>query len=137
VSQLVTAPRPSVTRFVDAVARAERADGADDFDVAERIMKRLYQQLSKVVGPAGFDVVLARSIVLARRAHPALSGITAGAGGVLRGVDDAARDRLALQGGALAIAEHFVELLAVLIGEDLAMRLLRDVWPRVAEEHKK
>ncbi len=137
VSRLVTEPRPSVTRFVNAVARAEGGGGADDLDVAKRIMKRLYQQLSKLVGPAGFEVLLARSIVLARRTHPALSGITAGAGGSLQGVDDAARDRLMVQGGALAIAEHFVELLAVLIGEDLAMRLLRDVWPGVAEEHEK
>ena len=37
----------------------------------------------------------------------------------------------------MAIVAHFMELLAVLIGEDLAMRLLRDVWPAAAEEEER
>jgi len=131
-------PRPSVTRFVRAVVRAElaRGGGAHDSVVAQRIMMRLHQELGKLIGPIGFDVLLARSIVLARRAHPVLAGITAGPGGALAGLDDAARDGIALQEGALAIVSHFTEFLVMLIGEDLAMRLVRDVWPAAEEEKK-
>jgi hypothetical protein len=131
-------PRPTVTRFVRAVVRVEiaRGGGAHDLDVVQRILTRLHHELGKLLGPAGFDVLLARSLVLARRAHPVLAGITAGPGGVLAGLDDVARDGDALREGAVAIVSHFVELLVVLIGEDLAMRLV-DVWPAAAEEEKR
>jgi len=123
-------------QFVGAVVRAEfaRAGDAHDADVAQRIMVRLHGALGKLIGPAGFDVLVARSLVVARRAHPVLVGIMAGPGGTFIGFDKGERDRVALQEGAMAIVAHFIELLVVLIGEDLTMRLLRDVWPTVEEE---
>jgi hypothetical protein len=102
--------------------------------VAQSIVRRLHQELGKLVGVAGFDILLARSLVLARRAHPVLAGITTGPAGALAGLDDPAHERAKLQEGAMSIVEYFIELLVVLIGEDLAMRLLRDVWPGAAEE---
>ncbi len=135
----MTEPRPSITRFVNAVVLDElaRASGASESDVAQRILMRLHDQLSNLIGRAGFDVLLARSLVLARRAHPVLAGITAGPGGTLVGIDEATRDGATLQVGATAIVAHFIELLVVLIGEDLAMSLVRDVWPAAEEEDEK
>ncbi len=129
-------PRPSVTRFVKAVARAEisRGGGVEDSGIAQRITMRLHQELGKLIGPAGIDVLLARSIVLARRTHPVLAGITAGSGGTLAGLDEAALQGAELHEGAMAIVSHFIELLASLIGEDLAMGLVRTVWPAEEEE---
>jgi len=132
-------PRPSVTRFVLAVARVERARGgaAKDGDVALRVLARLHGALGKLVG-AGFDVMLARSLVLARRDHPVLEGITVAPGGTLAGIDPGidrgSRDGAALEQGTLAIVSQLLELLVVLVGEALAMRLVRDVWPGAAEE---
>ena len=125
----MTEPRPSVTRFAKAVARAELAlgGGAHDSDVAQRIAMRLYEALRKLLGPAGIDVLLARSIVLARRAHPVLGGVVAGPGGTLAGLDDAGLQGPKLEAGAAAIIAHFIELLVVLIGEDLAMSLMRSI----------
>lgn len=129
-------PRPSVTRFVRAVARAElaRSGDAHETDLAQRILLRLYEELGKLIGPAGFDVLLSRSLVLARRAHPILAGITVEPGCTLAGSGDAARDSVALGDGAMAIVSNFMELLANLIGEDLAMDLLHKVWPTAAEK---
>jgi hypothetical protein len=134
----MTEPRPSVTRFVRAVVQTEleRDGGARDFDVAQRILMRLHEQLGKLIGSAGFDVLVTRALVLARRAHPALAGVTAGPGGTIAGLDGAAGDGGALREGATAIVAHFIELLVILIGEDLAMRLVRDVWPAAEEEEK-
>jgi hypothetical protein len=131
-------PRRSVTRFVKAVVRAEvsRGGGVEDSRVAQRITMRLHKELGNLIGPAGIDVLLARSVVLARRAHPVLAGITAGPGGALAGLDDAALEGAELQEGAMAIVSHFIELLVSLIGEDLAMDLVRTVWPVAAEEHR-
>ena len=128
-------PRPSVTQFVRAVARVEAERGGDALGVAPRIVKRLHDKLGKLVGGGGFDVLLARSLVLARRTHPVLAAVTAGRAGTLTGLDVAPpEDAAALQEGATAIASHFIELLVVLIGEDLAMELLRDVWPEATKE---
>jgi hypothetical protein len=129
-------PRPSVTRFVQAVVRAEasRGGGAEDSGVAQRITMRLHKDLGKLIGPAGVDVLLARSVVLARRAHPVLAGITAGPGGTLVGLDEAALEGAELQEGTVAIVSHFIELLVSLIREDLAMDLVRSVWPAAEEK---
>jgi hypothetical protein len=126
-------------RFVRAVFRAELGRGgrAHHSDIAQRIMMRLYQELGKLIGPAGFDVLVARSLVLARQAHPVLVGVTAGPGGTLAGLDGDEHDGVALQEGATAIVAHFMELLVKLIGEDLAMRLVRDIWPGATEKEKK
>jgi hypothetical protein len=129
-------PRRSVTRFVKAVVRAElsHGGGVEDSGIAQRITMRLHKELGKLIGPAGIDVLLARSVVLARRTHPVLAGITAGSGGTLAGLDDAALEGAELQEGAVAIVSHFIELLVTLIGEDLAMDLVRSVWPAAVEE---
>lgn len=132
-------PRPSTAQFVEAILRAERTrgGGASDADIAQRVFTRLYQELGKVLGPVGFDVLLARALVLAKRAHPALRDVTAIPGGTLAGLEDTTRDRVALEQGGLAIVAHFIELLVTLIGEDLATRLVGAVWPEAAEEEKR
>jgi hypothetical protein len=129
------APRPSVERFAKAVVHDEVARGGarTDLHVAQRIMVRLHQALGKLVGPAGFDVLLARALVLARRVHASLAGVAGGPGGTLTGLDDAASAD-GQEEAATAIVSHFIELLVTLIGEDLAMRLLGDLWPAANEE---
>ncbi len=130
-------PRPVVARFVRLVAAAELEGGGGVGDVAQRLTGRLNTALVKLVGPAGFDVLLARALVLARRAHPVLRAVTSASGGALAGLDDTTLDAAELQEGALVILAYFIELLAQLIGEDLAMRLVRDVWPAAAGEEAK
>lgn len=129
-------PRSAVSQFVKVVARVElaRGGGAKEHDVAQRLTKRLNAALVKLVGPGGFDVLLARALVLARRTHPLLKGITSTSGGALSGLDEPTRDAAELREASLAIVAYFIELLAQLVGEDLAMRLVRDVWPGEAEE---
>ncbi len=131
-------PRPSVTRFANAVVRAERArSGGHGSDVVQRVMMRIHAELGKVLGPAGVDVLLARSVVLARRPRPVLAGITAGPGGTLAGLDAAGLPAAELQEGAEAIVAHFIELLVTLVGEDLTMGLVRNVWPEAVEEEER
>ena len=126
----MTEPRPSVTRFVNSAARAEKAREADEREtpVAQRILTRLYQQLGKLIGPAGFDALLGRSLVLARRTRPALALVTSAAEGKLEGLDALSRSESDSDDAALTIVAQFVELLVTLIGEDLALGMLRDLW---------
>ncbi len=131
-------PRPSVTRLARAVARVESALAGHERGsaIAQTILMRLHQQLGKLIGPAGFDVLLGRSVVLARRIHPSLAGISTGPGGKLEGPKHA-REGADFDDDALAIVSHFVELLVTQIGEDLAMRMMRDIWPLARDEEER
>jgi hypothetical protein len=131
----VNEPRPSITLFVSRIFRHEVEQGGEGH-VAERILKRLYQGLWKLIGPAGFDVLLARALALARKSHPVLAEISVAAGGELQGLENAALDPAALQDGAVAIVACFIDLLVTLIGAELGLRLVRDVWPGLEEEEK-
>jgi len=110
-----------------------RGDVGTNLQIAQRILTRLYRRLGELVGPAGFDVLLARALVLARRCHPDLAGLAAGPGGTLTGTQVAGG--AAAQEAGTAIVAHFMELLVTLIGEDLAMRLVGDLRPGENEEH--
>ena len=124
-----------MTRFARAIVHAElMIEGADAREGVSRVVSRLHRELGRLIGSAGFDVLLARSLVLARRNHPPLDGITVSPGGTLAGLDGASSDPVALEESAVALISHFIELLATFIGEDLAMRLVRDVWPTIEEE---
>lgn len=120
--EIVSPVRPAVLRYVAAVVRAERANG-DGGHVVERVFARLQGELGRLIGPAGFEVLLARAVVLARRAHPLLAGVGVAPGGALVGLRDDLRDASA------AIVLHFVDLFVSLVGDDLAERLLLDLWP--------
>ncbi|HXN31074.1 MAG TPA: hypothetical protein VN894_04400 [Polyangiaceae bacterium] len=123
--------RPSIHRFSAAVVAAELAgnDGSSDpARAALRIVAKLRASLGTLVGPAGFEVLLSRSLVLARREDPMLERVTA-AGGNLVGLS--ASDRESAERETVALLSHFIELVAVLVGEDVAARLVRGVWPDV------
>jgi hypothetical protein len=115
-------------RFAATVFDGERAL-LDETPVAtgNRIAKVLHDRTGRVVGSGGFDVLFARSLVLARRRHPILASVSAAPGGLLS--DSAESDAAAMEPAIVAVFATFVELLSVLIGEDLALRLVRDAWP--------
>lgn len=127
------APRPSLHHLAMAVVATElsRSGAGHEASVAERSMVRLHEHFGKLIGPTGFDVLLARSLVLARRAHPLLSSCEAGFGGQLSWLPDAVNDsdRASAESAAVVLLAHLFELLARLLGEELSMRLVHDVWP--------
>jgi hypothetical protein len=116
----MTEPRASVVAFAVAAVHAAQ-------DAPESVTVRLYASLSKLVGTHGFDVLLARSLVLARRTHPWLDGVVAGPGGVLTGILECGQSPKSMEVAVVEIVSSFVELLAALIGEGLALRLLDSV----------
>lgn len=117
-------------------AEVARDEGTREVDVAQRIMTRLYPELSKLIGPTGFDVLLARSVALARRSHPLLGASSAGPRGTLEGLDTAWFAGAAPREVALEILARFTEMLMRLLGEDLALRLLQYVEPGMLENEQ-
>lgn len=108
---------------------------------AERICIKLHLQLSKMIGQEAFQTLLARALTLAAAEFPHLNTIRIEANGSLVGLHGAAQARpqkapptLTQQDaveGVVALIASLLELLFVLIGEDLTVRLLHVVSPEL------
>ena len=122
-------PRLSALRFATAVVAVECARGETPSAVGERIAAALHQRIGRVIGSGGFGVLLRRSLALSGRNHPVLASVTVAEKGSLTTASDPAPDPVAMQAAITALLATFVELLAELIGDDLAFRLVGDAWP--------
>jgi hypothetical protein len=118
-----------------------RAEPAALAEAAERADARLRGRLASLIGQTGYTTLLARAVRLAQAEVPALEHVTVdalaiGAEGGLHGVREFARatgDADAAEAGLSAILAHVIGLLVTFIGEDLALRLIRDAWPEVPD----
>jgi hypothetical protein len=104
-------------------------------DAAERACRKLCRHLAKLVTMAGSHALLARALHLAKVEFPFLEGVQScpppevcldGLRERVRGVEPALAQR-----GLAAILASLIGLLVTFIGEDLALRLVGDVWPDV------
>ena len=118
-----------------------RAEPAALAEAAERADARLRARLASLIGPTGYTALLTRAVHLAQAEVPALERVTVdalapGAEGGLHGVREFARasgDAGAAEAGLSAILAHVIGLLATFIGEDLALRQIRDAWPELPD----
>ncbi len=103
---------------------------------AGRVFDKLSQRLAELITPVGSEALLRRAVHLSRLEFPFLAG-----GQLLPNTDpliDRLRDAAATvdpsqaQAGLLAVLGTLVALLDSFIGNDLTLRLLRDVWPELA-----
>ena len=97
------------------------------------VCEKLRPQLSTFLGKVGFSALLSRALVLAADDAAWLRAVHVDANGSLKGSDEpaapvGAHERLA--GGTLLLA-HLLGLLVTFIGEELTLRLVREVWPRL------
>jgi hypothetical protein len=118
-----------------------RAEPAALAEAAERADARLRGRLASLIGQTGYTTLVARAVHLAQAEVPALERVSVdalatGAEGGLRGVREFARassDAGAAEAGLSAILAHVIGLLVTFIGEDLALRLIRDAWPELPD----
>ena len=121
-----------------------RAEPAALAEAAERADARLRGRLASLIGPTGYTTLVARAMHLAQAEVPALERVTVdalapGAEGGLHGVREfaefarASGDAGAAEAGLSAILAHVIGLLVTFIGEDLALRLIRDAWPELPD----
>ncbi len=94
---------------------------------AERVCEALRRPLCTLAGTTGFRELLKRALALARTQVPALTDV---------GVNpDGSFERLAEvvvnqdTDADVVLVSELLGLLAVLIGEGLTVRIVRDVWP--------
>lgn len=102
-------------------------------DAAERACQKLSERLTRLVTLAGYQALVARAVHLARGEYPFLEGVRPGS------TSDVCLDGLQIQietvdtatlhDGLTEVLAGVIGLLVTFIGEDLALRLVRDVWP--------
>ena len=98
-------------------------------DAAVRAWGRLADRLAQFFAISGSEALGKRAVYLAQEDFPFLKGANgpvplASLGAVLEG-----RDEEQAAAAAESIYANVVDLLVTFIGEDLALRAIRDVWP--------
>lgn len=121
-------PCPVTVQLAAQVVGAERGPEGSirPLQLAQHFMKRLYPRISRLVGAAGFDALMARSLALAQQDRPSLATVSAGPGGTLLGLDACVRSAAVDPEAALEIISRFLELMRQLVGDDLTLQLLHE-----------
>jgi len=102
---------------------------------AFRALEQLRPQLTALMGDGGFRALLARVLALARAEVPWLRGLQVSPAGDLVGLEELrARllDRAELFEGGVVLLARLLGLLVTFIGENLTVRLVREVWPEIS-----
>jgi len=99
------------------------------FPVCEKLRPRLVT----LMGNTGFRALLSRALARAAADVPSLRAVQVEADGSLAEADklevQAAPEELAK--GSVVLLAHLLGLLVTFIGETLALRLVREVWPKL------
>jgi hypothetical protein len=95
--------------------------------------EKLRPNLATFMGNAGFSALLSRALALARAEVSWLSAMQVKADGALEGVEKlhVQLDPDELFEGRVVLLAQLLGLLVAFIGEDLTVRLVREVWPKV------
>jgi hypothetical protein len=111
-------------------SNSEKARTSDAFGFCEK----LRPQLATLMGNGGFRALLARALVLASAEVSWLRGLHVKPDGALGGLDElpAQLDSDSRFEGGVALLTQLLGLLVAFIGENLTLRLVRDVWPKAS-----
>jgi hypothetical protein len=97
------------------------------------VCEKLRPQLATLMGSAGFRALFSRALSLANAEVPSLGGIRVRPDGSPEGVGEIAAkigpEEIA-QSGVVLVAQ-LLGLLVAFIGENLTVRLVREVWPKL------
>jgi hypothetical protein len=100
---------------------------------AERVCQKIAPRLSRLGSPVGAQALLSRALYVARAEFPFLEGARAGKApeACLEGLAERMHDIDAVEAGKglEAVLGILLDLLVGFIGEDLTLRLVREVWP--------
>jgi hypothetical protein len=121
---------------------AERAFAAEEarvgaspepVPVAERVLRRLRDQLVLWFALDGYQALLARAVHRTQASYPVVAGVRAQPqdGRHLDDIRDRAQehDPAALREALLALLAALFAILTRLVGEDLVTRLIHQIWP--------
>lgn len=125
----VTEPQRQLATWVLLHEAGEHDDSAAD--AALRAWDKLSRRLARIFTVSGCDALATRAVYLAQSEFPALA---AAIGGPNLGLDGLPRALAETEppeafAAAASVFAAMVALLVTFIGEELALRAIRDVWP--------
>ena len=96
--------------------------------------EKLRPHLAMLVGNIGFRALLSRALALANAEVPWLRAVQVKADGSLEGLDElgAQIDPDQISEGRAVLLAQLLGLLVAFIGENLTLRLVREVWPKLS-----
>jgi hypothetical protein len=99
-----------------------------------RANEKLRPSLAIFMGNVGFSALLSRARALAGAENPWLGAVQVKADGTFAGFEELATQVSTDEflEGCVALLAQLLGLLVTLIGEDLTLRLLREVWPKLS-----
>ena len=97
------------------------------------ISENLRPQLASLMGEGGFRALLARALALAAAEVPWLRAVQVKADGTLAGLEGlpAQLDPDEFLEGRVVLLAQLLGLLVAFIGENLTLRLVQEVWPKI------
>ena len=97
------------------------------------VPERLRPQLTSLTGNGGFQALLTRALALARVEVPWLRAVQVKADGSLDGLTELQAQLTPAEflEGKVVLLAQLLGLLVAFIGENLTLRLVRQVWPQV------
>jgi hypothetical protein len=98
----------------------------------EAVFEKLCSKLATLMGTGGFRALLLRALALATREASCLSALHVRANGSLEGLDElhARIKPEQLLEAAVVLLANLLGLLVAFIGENLTLRLVREIWPK-------
>ena len=99
-----------------------------------RIGEKLRPHLATLMGNVGFRALFLRALALANADVPCLRAVHVNADGSLEGLDEleAQVHPDEIFEGCVVLLAQLLGLLVAFIGENLTLRLVREVWPKLS-----
>lgn len=120
-----------LARLLLALEASESEHAEAEANAALSIFEKLRASLSKIVGVAGFQALLARALALAKAEADWLEAVRIQPDATLTGLSEVAQQQPAnaVAEGYTALVAHLLGLLVTFVGEALTLCLVRDIWP--------
>jgi len=102
--------------------------------VAFIVGEKLRPHLATLMGNTGFRALISRALALANAEVPCLRAVQVKADGALEGLGEleAKVDPKKMADGRVVLVAHLLGLLVAFIGEDLTLRLVCEIWPKLS-----
>jgi hypothetical protein len=133
----MSAATPKTRNFAKRIMTYEvtgKKSSGSNTSATFQVCDKLHQDLGPLMGNAGFRAFLSRALALASEEVPWLRAVHVKSDGSLEGLDKLEAQigpEQSSEGGVLLLA-HLIGLLMAFIGENLAVHLLREVWPKLS-----
>jgi hypothetical protein len=126
--------RDFAERLIGYETRENKSSETKTPAAACRVGEKLRPHLATLMGNVGFRALLSRALALANAEVPWLRAVHVKADGSLEGLDElgAQVDPDEIFKGCVVLLAQLLGLLVAFIGEDLTLRLVREVWPKLS-----